>query len=88
MSILHKILDNPKNNLRLVDDFVKILKENSWRKEEDQYLEILKSRFKGFVLERFYKKLGDSEEITAILENINFTVDDLLIFSQYITPKF
>lgn len=72
----------------VIKQAVEIADKNDLAEQTTEYSKAVLARLQGAAAKRFDEQLGNKTEINMVLENIKFTVDDLLLIFEYLQPIF
>ena len=88
LSIFEDFLDLALNDPISLKEALEILNKNDEINKNQECEKRLKLKLEKIVAKRFEDKISKIEDVQIILENINFSVDDLLIIHEKLVPLF
>lgn len=88
MEVFKKYLAIPRSNPESFKNAIRIVEINDQTTNSKQFWKEMIGIFEDSVRNRFDEKLADKDQVHLVLENINFSVDDLLIIHEFVSPLF
>jgi len=78
----------PRSNPEAFRNAIRIVELNDRTTGSTQYTKQMLGVLEDAIRNRFDERLADKDQVHLVLENINFSVDDLLVVFEFVVPLF